>query len=128
MQGVLEVVGRRWTASILLAGAAGARRFTEYRRMVVGVSDRLLSQCLRDLQGLRLVQRQVIPTTPVQILYQPTSSGLQLVEALQPLIGWARITCPTASDLALSITCRGTPGNHGISIRRTGLGRPQLAH
>ncbi|MDA0567391.1 helix-turn-helix transcriptional regulator [Streptomonospora sp. S1-112] len=87
---VLDLVGRRWLPLILLAGAEGARRFGEYRRGVHGISDRVLSQRLRELAALGLVERRVVPTTPVQVTYRPTPRGLELLDALLPLIAWGR--------------------------------------
>jgi DNA-binding HxlR family transcriptional regulator len=88
-QSVLEFVGRRWVGAVLMAGSQGARRFSQYRALVPGISDRLLSQRLKELETYGLMERTVIPTTPVQILYQPSRTGAELVEALQPLITWS---------------------------------------
>lgn len=75
---------------MLLAGARGARRFGEYRELVPGISDRLLAQRLKELQQQGLVQREVVPTTPVRITYALTPRGTDLTRALQPLAQWAR--------------------------------------
>jgi DNA-binding HxlR family transcriptional regulator len=88
MQVMLDMVGRRWTGAVLLASTRGARRFGEYRRLVAGISDRLLSQRLKELESLGLIERDVIPTTPVQILYRPTLRGTELTAALEPLVAW----------------------------------------
>ncbi len=84
--GVVEAVGRRWTAAVLLASVRGARRFAEYRRHIDGISDRMLTQRLRELEAMRLIEREVVPTMPVQVLYRPTETGVELLRALQPLI------------------------------------------
>lgn len=89
-QDALELVGRRWTGAILLAAARGARRFGEYRAAVGGISDRLLAQRLKELEADGLIERTVIPTSPVQIRYAPTSDGVELMTVLQPLIDWGR--------------------------------------
>ncbi|MBE1875688.1 helix-turn-helix transcriptional regulator [Myceligenerans sp. TRM 65318] len=86
----LERAGRRWSGAILYAGVAGARRFVEYRRYVHGISDRLLTQRLRELERQGFIEREVVPTMPVQILYTPTEVGAELVAALQPLGEWGR--------------------------------------
>lgn len=88
MSGLLERLGRRWTGAVLTAGTQGARRFGEYRRMIDGISDRLLSQRLKELEALGLLEREVIPSTPVQILHRPTRRGETLVVALRPFIAW----------------------------------------
>ncbi|WP_229911119.1 winged helix-turn-helix transcriptional regulator [Streptomyces aurantiogriseus] len=85
----LEMVGRRWTGSVLQAAAQGARRFGEYRTMIDGISDRLLSQRLKELEAAGLIERTVIPTTPVQIRYQLAPDGQALVDALLPLAQWS---------------------------------------
>jgi DNA-binding HxlR family transcriptional regulator len=53
---------------------------------VDGLSDRLLSQRLKQLEGAGLLQRTVIPTTPVQIIDELTDRGLRLITALQPIV------------------------------------------
>lgn len=88
-QAVLEFVGRRWVGAVLLAGSQGSRRFSQYRALVPGISDRLLSQRLRELESYGLIEREVVPTMPVQIRYRPTATGDELIKALQPLIAWS---------------------------------------
>jgi DNA-binding HxlR family transcriptional regulator len=88
-EGTLELIGRRWTGSVLHAADQGARRFGEYRAVIEGISDRLLSQRLRELGAAGLVERTVIPTTPVQVHYQLTPDGQSLVSALAPLAQWS---------------------------------------
>lgn len=85
----LELVGRRWAGAVLLAGVRGARRFSEYRAVVDGISDRLLSLRLKELEAEGFLVRVVTPTTPVSITYVPTSRGRDLLAALQPLAQWA---------------------------------------
>ncbi|MFB7213217.1 winged helix-turn-helix transcriptional regulator [Streptomyces sp. NPDC056255] len=87
-EATLEQVGRRWTGSVLQAAAPGARRFGEYRAMITGVFDRLLSQRLKELEAADLIERTVIPTTPAQIRYQLAPNGQALVDALRPLAQW----------------------------------------
>jgi DNA-binding HxlR family transcriptional regulator len=96
-QSQLEVVGRRWNSGIMLAAVRGATRFSEYRAMVTGISDRLLSLRLGELEVEGLIERTVVPTTPVLIQYRPTQYGRDLLRVLQPLtaLGVAR-TAPVA--------------------------------
>ena len=86
----LEVVGRRWNSGIMLAAVRGATRFSEYRAMVTGISDRLLSQRLRELELEGLIERTVVPTTPVLVQYRPTARGRELLAILQPLVGFSK--------------------------------------
>ncbi|MCD2440788.1 helix-turn-helix transcriptional regulator [Agromyces sp. SYSU K20354] len=71
-----------------VAGLRGARRFSEYRAVVTGISDRLLTARLRELEVEGLIERHVRPTTPVTISYTPSAAGLRLIEVLQPLVEW----------------------------------------
>ncbi|APU12892.1 MULTISPECIES: winged helix-turn-helix transcriptional regulator [Actinoalloteichus] len=85
----VELVGKKWTAVMLLAGVQGARRFREYRNHVPGISDRMLAQRFRELEANRLIERTVVPTTPVLVTYVPTERGRGLLAALRPLMEWS---------------------------------------
>ena len=87
-QGSIELVGRRWSAAILLALARGAERFGELNQAVDGISSRLLAVRLKELADSDLIQRTVVPTTPVQIRYTLTPCGRELLVGLTPLIKW----------------------------------------
>lgn len=87
-QTAIELVGRRWTGAILLSIARGARRFSEIIRSVDGLSDRLLSQRLKELESEGLVERTVVPTTPAHSVYTLSTRGQRLMAALQPLAEW----------------------------------------
>jgi len=89
-QASAELAGRKWNAAILLAGARGARRFSEYRTLVDGISDRLLTSRLKELELEGLIARDVQPTTPVSISYSLTGSGRELISLLHPLVSWSR--------------------------------------
>jgi len=82
----VELIGRRWSSAVLLAMARGARRFSEILACVPGLSDRMLAQRLKELQAAGLVNRQVTPTMPVQVTYQLTQVGRELMASLQPLV------------------------------------------
>ncbi|WP_216656525.1 winged helix-turn-helix transcriptional regulator [Nocardioides marmotae] len=84
----LEFVGRRWTGAILLAIGRGASRFGEIEAAVEGLSARMLSARLRELEQHDLVEREVIPTTPVSVRYRLTPRGRDLLAAMQPLVAY----------------------------------------
>ncbi|MEU1412412.1 helix-turn-helix domain-containing protein [Streptomyces sp. NPDC005731] len=86
----LELIGRRWAGSILSAARQGASRFGDFRAVIDGISDRLLSQRLKELEAAGLIERTVTPTTPVQIRYRLSPDGRALVDALEPLARWSR--------------------------------------
>jgi DNA-binding HxlR family transcriptional regulator len=93
----VELAGRKWSAAILMAGARGARRFSEYRASVHGISDRLLAARLKELEQEGLMEREVQPTTPVSISYTLTDSGSELIALLHPLVTWSRTRQGAAS-------------------------------
>ncbi|MGD8167429.1 winged helix-turn-helix transcriptional regulator [Herbiconiux sp. P16] len=86
----VELVGKRWSSGILLAIAQGATRFSEIVDSVVGLSDRLLAQRLKELERVGLVSRSVVATTPVQVRYALTPRGADLLQSLQPLVSWGQ--------------------------------------
>ena len=89
-QAAAEFAGRKWNAAILLALARGATRFSHVADAVDGISSRLLSARLRELESRALIVREVIPSVPVQISYHLTESGEELIQILQPLVRWAQ--------------------------------------
>lgn len=90
----IDIIGVRWTGPILLAAARGARRFKEYRALVPGISDPQLTLRLKQLQGRGLIERTVVPTTPVQITYALTPDAEELITVLQPLSDWSERHLP----------------------------------
>jgi DNA-binding HxlR family transcriptional regulator len=85
----LEIIGRRWTGAILRAMLAGRTRFNEIASTVPGLSDRLLSERLKELEGQGIVARRVTPSTPVRIEYQLTDMGNALVPVVEAVACWA---------------------------------------
>jgi DNA-binding HxlR family transcriptional regulator len=100
VQHAADLVGQRWAAAILSAGLHGARRFTEYRAMVAGISDKVLAQRLKDLESQGLIERTVIPSTPVQIRYAVTEDGRELINLLLPVVAWAQRRANRVTGLA----------------------------
>ncbi|MGI8632426.1 MAG: winged helix-turn-helix transcriptional regulator [Solirubrobacterales bacterium] len=86
----IELVGKRWTGAILLALFEGPAHFAELSRTVPGLSDRLLSARLKELEAEELVTRSVVDGVPVRVLYQLTDKGRALRPALEGLGEWAR--------------------------------------
>jgi DNA-binding HxlR family transcriptional regulator len=86
----IELIGRRWTGAILLALSHGAERFCALTAAVPGLSDRLLSERLKELEAEGIVRRTVIPTTPVTITYQLTDKGNGLRDVMDAVGQWAQ--------------------------------------
>jgi DNA-binding HxlR family transcriptional regulator len=91
----VELIGRRWTGAILLVLVeAGPLRFSEIRVLVPDVSDRLLSERLKELEAEEIVLRQVYDETPVRVEYELTDKGRALQPALKALKQWSHDYCP----------------------------------
>jgi DNA-binding HxlR family transcriptional regulator len=86
--GALDVLTRPWTGEILLAGDHGARRFSEYRRAVIGVSDRMLTVRLRQLEALGLMSRTVESSSRVKVMYTPTEHAVDLLSVIRSFLAW----------------------------------------
>jgi DNA-binding HxlR family transcriptional regulator len=86
----IELIGKRWTGAIVSALTEGPLRFGELARAVPGLSDRLLSQRLRELEEAGVVERQVEAGTPTRVSYSLTEKGADLRPAISELRAWAR--------------------------------------
>lgn len=86
----IELIGKRWTGAIVCALTEGPLRFGELGKLVPGLSDRLLSQRLRELEEEGLVEREVEPGAPVRVTYSLTAKGAELRPAIAELRSWAR--------------------------------------
>lgn len=100
----IEVIGRRWTGAILYVLCQGPSRFCELREAIPEISDRLLTERLKELEEVGIVVREVGSGRPVQVLYRLTPKG----EALQPVLNsiheWANqwSTAPTSAEASVS--------------------------
>ena len=88
-QRAIDIVGKRWTCLILRVLLAGPRRFGQIEDVVGGLSARMLSERLKELEACGIVERRVYPQTPVRIEYCLTEKGLGLQRALDELQRWA---------------------------------------
>src|ERR671916_462401 len=78
----VELIGKRWTGAILFVLMDGPLRFSEVKQLVPELSDRLLSERMKELEAEGLVERNVIDDTPVRVEYVLTEKG----RALQPVV------------------------------------------
>jgi DNA-binding HxlR family transcriptional regulator len=86
----VELVGKRWTGAILYVLLHGGRmRFTEIANAVPDLSDRLLSERMKELEARGIVQRHVIRGTPTKVCYELTDKGRELAPAMAELKTWA---------------------------------------
>jgi DNA-binding HxlR family transcriptional regulator len=84
-----ELIGKRWNALIVHALRDGGRRFTDLSGSIASISDHVLSQRLKELEGAGIVARTVTPSTPVCITYALTERGAELAVVMSNLEGWA---------------------------------------
>jgi len=90
LSSILARVGDKWTVLIVVLLGDGPKRFNEIKRLVGGISQRMLTFTLRGLERDGLITRTVFPTTPQRVDYELTKLGSTLWEAVEPLSSWAR--------------------------------------
>ena len=95
----IELVGRRWTGAVVRVLFGGPRRFNELLTAVPGMSDRLLTERLRELEAENLIHRDVQPGSPVRVVYSLTCAGAELQVALDALGTWAERWIDAPPDL-----------------------------
>jgi DNA-binding HxlR family transcriptional regulator len=95
----IELIGRRWTGAILRAMLSGAARFSDIAAAVPGLSDRLLSERLKELETEGIVVRTVIPSTPVRVDYELTPKGQALHDVIVAVSAWAENWPPSTVEL-----------------------------
>ena len=86
----IELIGKRWTGAIVSALIDSPLRYGELAKAVPGLSDRLLSRRLRELEEEGLVERLVEPGAPVRVTYSLTQKGAELGPAIAELRQWAQ--------------------------------------
>lgn len=100
----VELIGRRWTGAIVavLLAEDGPRRFSELKSAVPGLSDRVLSQRLRELEAEHLVEREVHAGPPVRVAYALTAKGSDLAPVVRALERWGQrwMDCGGAAPVA----------------------------
>ena len=85
----VELIGGRWTGAVIRLLLNGRMRFAELRAAIPEISDRMLSERLRELEAEGIVARIVVPETPVRVEYELTEKGRALEHALAAVGKWA---------------------------------------
>ena len=97
----VELIGGRWTGAMIQLLLNGRLRFAELRAAIPDISDRMLSERLRELESEGIVARRVVPETPVRVEYELTEKGRALEQALAAVGRWAeRWVTETAAPAA----------------------------
>jgi DNA-binding HxlR family transcriptional regulator len=87
-QHAIEILARRWTGLILKILMAGPLRFSELAERLEVVSDRVLSERLKDLEGEGLLERRVFAETPVRVEYSLTAKGHAMRPVIEAIAAW----------------------------------------
>jgi DNA-binding HxlR family transcriptional regulator len=85
----VELIGKRWTGAIVLVLLDGPLHFSGIKQLVPDLSDRLLSERLKELEAEGIVERSVIDGAPVRVEYRLTRKGQELEPAVRELKLWA---------------------------------------
>lgn len=86
----IELIGKRWTGAIVFVLMDGPLRFSQVKVLVPDLSDRLLSERMKELEAEGIVVRHVVDDTPVRVEYRLTRKGRALEPAVRSLKVWAR--------------------------------------
>ena len=84
-----ELIGRRWTGAIIFVLLQKTCRFAALRAAIPDITDRMLSERLQELEEEGLVERSVVPDTPVRVEYSLTKKGKALAGAIGSIADWA---------------------------------------
>lgn len=105
-----ELIGRRWNGAIIFMLLRQTCRFAALRDNIPGITDRMLSERLQELEDEGVVERAVVPDTPVRVEYSLTKKGRALAEAIGSIADWAQRYIPLSAK----------PGKPEKSRRRAG--------
>ena len=87
--GAIELIGRRWTGAIIFLLLKAPARFAALRNAIPDITDRMLSERLQELEAESIVERTVVPETPVRVEYALTKKGRELATAIKAITDWA---------------------------------------
>jgi DNA-binding HxlR family transcriptional regulator len=85
----VELVGRRWTGAVIRVLLQGRARYHALRDAIPDISDRMLSERLRELEQEGVIERVVVPETPVRVEYELTEKGRALEPVVRAIAKWA---------------------------------------
>ena len=89
-----ELIGRRWTGAIIFVLLKSRCRFAELGAAIPDITDRMLSDRLQELEAEGIIERTVIPDTPIRVEYALTRKGRALVSAIDAITDWAHKWIP----------------------------------
>jgi DNA-binding HxlR family transcriptional regulator len=86
----IEFIGKRWMGAVIFSLLEGPKRYHEIMSSIPGISDRLLTERLRDLETEGLIVKRVIATAPKKVEYELTPAGKELEEVIHALMKWVK--------------------------------------
>ena len=89
LRDILDRIGDKWSVLVIVLLKDGKLRFSDLRRAIEGISQRMLTHTLRQLERDGLVERTVYPSVPVRVEYELTTLGRTLIEPLGAISQWA---------------------------------------
>lgn len=117
----VELIGGRWTGAVIQLLLNGRMRFAELRGAIPDISDRMLSERLRELEAEGIVARIVVPETPVRVEYELTEKGRALEHALAAVGRWAErwvtdVTPAGAAQVATRAARRSARASRPVAV------------
>ena len=106
----LDVIGGRWKVPILWHLFDGTKRFSELRRALAGVTQKMLTQQLRELERDGVVSRKVYPEVPPRVEYSLTDRGQSLRPVVDAMCKWAKGKAAAACEAGRPTTTTQSPG------------------
>ena len=97
-----ELIGRRWTGAIIFVLLKTRCRFATLRDAIPDITDRMLSERLQELEQEGIVERTVVPETPVRVEYALTRKGRALASAMDAIADWAHKWIPIEEPAAVA--------------------------
>ena len=110
---VLALLADRWSMLTIYALSRGVRRHGELKRMIGGISQKMLTQTLRSLERDGIVQRCVYAVVPPRVDYRLTPLGKTLLTPLRSICRWAESHLPQVRTAREAATSRSTPATLG---------------
>ena len=108
---LLDAIGDKWASLVIVAlGLRGPLRYTELSKQIAGVSQKMLTQTLRNLERDGLITRTVTPSVPIRTDYELTPLGASLLELLRQLKEWAEEHMPEVDDARARYDTRAAAG------------------
>ena len=114
---VLKHVTSRWGVLLLVALMAGTHRFSDLRRKIGGVSEKMLAQTLQWLEADGFVLRVQYPVVPPHVEYSLTPLGQEVALRVRDLADWIEVKLPEILDARLQ-TDAASPANSGVTTHR----------